>query len=80
MTQLVLIDLEEPWRAEWHGMPEFSQDDLTPSFSVTVHFESEADVAAFADLLRQTVLPTTKSVWFPESEITRYMDKRYATE
>ena len=80
LGQLVLIDLEEPWRAEWKGMPEFSIEDLTPRRSITVHFESDGDVAKFSALVGQTLGENLKSIWFPEAEIGRYADKRYANE
>jgi hypothetical protein len=78
--QMMLLDVEEPWKAEWHGMPEFSLKDLTPRRSIIVHFESEADVEAFERLIAQPIGATLRSVWFPEAEIGRMADKRYATE
>jgi hypothetical protein len=78
--QLVLLDLREPWLEEWVGMPEFSMDDQTPSRSIQVHFESEGDVLAFEKAVGQTIGTNLKSIWYPEAEITRYADKRYASE
>lgn len=78
--QAALFDLEEPWRAEWHGMPEFIQEDLAAKFQVLVSFESEMDLAAFAKLVQQTITPNTRSIWYPEAEIMRIVDKRYAVE
>lgn len=76
--QVALFDLDEPWRIEWNGMPEFSLEDLTPIRSITVHFESEGDVLAFEQAIGQSIGKILKSVWYPEAEITRYADKRYA--
>lgn len=64
--------------AEWKGMPEFSQDDLTPVRQILVNFASEADVRAFSDLVGQRFTPKTRSIWYPEAEIGHFADKRYA--
>jgi len=61
-------------------MPEFVQEDLAPKFQVIVSFESEVDLLAFSQLVEQTVTPNTRSIWYPEAEIGRYMDKRYADQ
>jgi hypothetical protein len=68
------------WGEHWHDMPEFTQDDLTPMYSITVHFEDENDLKEFAKLLNQTILPTTRSIWYPEAEIGRMANKRYRHE
>ncbi len=66
------------WYQEWQGMPEFEQKNLEPVKSVIVHFESLADLAEFARLVGQRITPMTQSIWFPEAEIGRFADKRYA--
>ena len=75
-------DLEqfESWRKEWKDMPEFKMEDLTPEFSIKVNFETIEDVKRFSRLVRQTINSTTKSIWFPEVRITRFMNKRYVDE
>jgi hypothetical protein len=78
--QMLLLDLEVPWRAAWRGMPEFIQEDLKPLKSMLVHFETDEDMAQFAKLIDQTITPNTRSVWFPEAEIGRMTDKRYAND
>ncbi len=78
--QMMLLDLEVPWRAAWRGMPEFVQEDLKPLKSILVHFETEEDMATFAKLLEQTITPNTRSLWFPEAEIGRMTDKRYTND
>jgi len=65
------------WKDEWKGMPEFVQEDLEPIRTMYVHFENEEDIAAFSKLINHKITPDTKSVWYPELEITPYMDKRY---
>lgn len=84
--QLWLFDPTEPWRIEWNGMPEFSLEDLSPMHSVIVHFESEGDVLAFEALVGQSMGKMRTAgfgryvhqIWYPEAEITRMADKRYA--
>jgi len=65
---------------EWAGMPEFVQEDKTAFRSVIVHFKTQDDVDAFAELIQQKLTEKTKIVWFPEAEIETYADKRYAAE
>lgn len=65
------------WHEHWQGMPEFVQEDLSPRKSVIVHFETYADLAAFAKLVGQRLTPKTQSIWFPEAEIGRMVDKRF---
>jgi len=79
MTASDLFDYAEDWRREWHAMPEFIQEDLTPTRSVLVHFAEESDVRAFAKLVEQEIGPRTRSLWYPEAEIGRFANKRYAT-
>ena len=75
-----LSELEEEWKIEWRGMPEFSQEDLTPWKSIMVHFEGLSDLREFSELIGQKLTPKTRSVWFPEAEIGRYANKRYINE
>lgn len=49
----------------WAGMPEFKQEDLTAFKAVLVNFKTQADVDAFAKLVKQTVTPQTRSLWYP---------------
>ena len=75
-------DLEqfESWRKEWKDMPEFKMEDLTAEFSLKINFETIEDVKRFSRLVRQTINSTTKSIWFPEVRITRFMNKMYIDE
>jgi hypothetical protein len=76
-SQLGLFGDIEWWEPYWRGMPEFVQKDLEPAKTIYVHFESPADVAAFATLVGQRVGMATRSIWYPEAEIGRYANKRY---
>jgi hypothetical protein len=78
--QKSLFEYEEPWKAEWVGMPEFVQYDLTPWKTLPIHFATPGDMAAFAELIGQKLSENTRSVWFPEAEIGRYSNKRYGDE
>jgi len=80
LEQLSFEGIEAPWIAEWRGMPEFVQEDLTPRYSVIVHFESDEDMERFSRLVEQTLTPNTRSIWYPEAEIGHMVDKRHAPE
>jgi hypothetical protein len=54
--------------AEWEGMPEFEQDDLTPTYSIKVNFKTLDDLKAFGELVEQALTEKTKSLWFPYRE------------
>lgn len=66
--------------AEWQGMPEFEQEDLTAAFSLKVNFASFEDLQKFAELVGQKLTENTRSIWYPIAEIGHYSDKRYADE
>jgi hypothetical protein len=80
--QVSLFDRDEhsSWWQEWKNMPEFDQQDLTPLTSVIVHFATSADLKAFAELVDQRITLNTQSIWYPEAEIGRFADKRYADD
>lgn len=75
--QIVLLNLPEDWEAHWKGMPEFAQKNLAPWKTVYVHFENRSDMESFARLTGQTITLNTRSIWWPEAEIGRMIDKRY---
>jgi hypothetical protein len=78
--QATLFDVGEWWHEHWKGMPEFVQKNLEPYKTISVHFETREDMEAFAALVGQRVAFETRSIWFPEAEIGRYVDKKYADE
>ena len=67
--QMSLLEVDEDWRRVWQGMPEFIQQDLMPIKTIYVHFETRADIEAFAALVAQPIGMNTKSIWYPEAEI-----------
>lgn len=50
----------------WKDMPEFTQDDLKPYHSLKVHFKTAEDLAAFAELMGQTVTNKTAWIYYPK--------------
>ena len=81
MSDKTLFELPDPqksiWEEEWVGMPEFIQEDLTSHRKIIVHFRNEADVQAFAELMKQKITKKRPSLWFPEMPVRRYADKLY---
>lgn len=79
-----LFSAEEvcPWRAEWQNMPEYRNADLSPKFSLIVNFNCAADLEDFSRLIGQPLRANgearqMQSVWFPEQEIGRMVNKRF---
>ena len=62
----------------WNGMPSYDHEDKTAYRTIALHFKDDAAVAAFAALIGQKITADTRFIWFPETEIERYADKRYA--
>lgn len=52
--------------AEWVGMPEYDQENLTAATKVTINFKSEADAVAFFELIDR---PKKMSMWWPVDEV-----------
>ena len=82
MNKENLFDLDQftDWQKEWKGMPEFSQQDLTPLRVINVRFKSEHDVHEFSKLIGQTITPKQKALWFPFVEFRRASHLRYVDE
>jgi hypothetical protein len=77
------VDLfENPafWVDHWQGMPEWNQEDLTPLQTVYIHLATEEDRQEFMKLIRQTINPETKSLWYPAAEIGKVADVRWKTD
>jgi hypothetical protein len=74
-----LADPVDPFE-EWEGMPEFDHEDKTSFKQIHVHFKNVDDMRAFAKLVKQTITEKTRSIWYPEAEIERMMDKQYKTD
>lgn len=63
--------------SEWTGMPECESDDQTAWGSVKVNFASKEDMEKFSALVGQTVIESTRSIWYPKAEIGHFADKAY---
>ena len=68
------------WETEWKDMPEFVQENLKPAQSITIHFEDEADLKEFSELVNQSITSNTKSIWFPKPNTRKPSDYRYIDE
>ena len=68
---------KESWEKEWRGMPEFDHQDLSPLKTINIRFKTERALKRFEKLTGQTITDKTQSIWYPEAEITRMVDKRY---
>jgi hypothetical protein len=64
----------------WQGMPECSNQDLTPWKSLTVHFASAENYQKFVALMGQPMTENTKSVWYPEGEKISVKKIRYVED
>ncbi len=62
---------------EWEGMPEFEQKDKTAFQTIAVHLKDQEAVDAFAELIGQRITRRTRFIWYPQTEIETYADKRY---
>ena len=73
-------DFENEIEKEWHGMPEFVQENKEPIKQLIISFRNYDDYKEFSKLINQPLTKKTQSVWFPKVEIEKYMDKRYINE
>lgn len=64
----------------WIGMPEFEQEEKQGVKQLIVHFETESDVHAFAELVEQTITDKTKYIWYPAKARERLKDKVYLSD
>lgn len=75
--QMTLLHVPEWWEEHWKGMPEFKQEDFMPYKQIMVSFETKEDMEKFAVFIGQKILPTTKSIWWPEAEIAETAKLRW---
>jgi len=54
--------------AQWKGMPELTQEDLSAWKSIRVNFNSVESLKAFAELIGQPLTENTRSIWYPAAE------------
>lgn len=65
---------------EWKDMPEYKNVDIKPYKEIIVRFEDQESVERFAEITKQNITSQTKSLWYPEITIARFMDKRWKDE
>jgi hypothetical protein len=77
MEQKTLFEIEENWKEEWQGMPEFVQEDLEAKHKIIVSFNNYEDVRLFSELINQKLTYKTKSIWYPEQKKGLFKDFKY---
>jgi hypothetical protein len=75
--QDLLFEVDEDWKKEWKGMPEFIQVEQAPFMSIKIHFENYENAKAFGELIGQNVTQETKWLWWPKVDLKRVANKRY---
>jgi len=60
-------DVNDPY-AEWEGMPEFENEDISSFKRLVVHFADERAMNDFSQLIEQSVNSKTVFVWHPKQE------------
>lgn len=55
----------EDFDEEWKGMPEFTRDDTRSYRHIAVHFNDEASVQKFAEIIGQQLTNKTRTIWYP---------------
>jgi len=80
MQNSLFEDLETDWEAEWHGMPEYVQEDLRPYHAINVRFRNQEDFMRFKELMGQAISPKQKACWYPKMDHRITSDKRYIDE
>lgn len=64
----------------WVGMPAFDQENNNGVRQLIVHFETDADVALFAQLVQQQITAKTKYIWYPEHKRESTVNKAYISD
>ena len=63
--------------AEWVGMPEYDNNDMTAYKTLKVHFRNQKDIMLFAKLLNQKITSDTKYLWYPSLTKETFTDMDY---
>ena len=80
LMQQIASDIVDDPLAEWKGMPEFEQKDLSAFQSIHIHFKTQEDINKFAELIGQEVTPKTRALWFPKAELIDMKSEVYQDE
>ena len=65
---------------DWGGMPEYDQENQKSFQNIRVHFKTVKERNAFAELIKQDLSDTTKSIWYPKAAVNKIADKTYSDE
>lgn len=79
MDKFEELKIKKDWEEEWIGMPDFNQENLMSWQSVRVHFASMKDREEFSKLIKQTITPKTRALWFPKAEIGHFAGKAWVS-
>ena len=56
---------EKAWQAEWWGMPEFTVQDTSPGYRITINFMTLEDIRRFAKVTGIPLTAKSDSAWYP---------------
>lgn len=73
------IEPDDP-NEHWIGMPAFDQDNTNGVRQLIVHFETDADVVLFTQLVQQQITAKTKYIWYPEHKRGSTVNKAYISD
>lgn len=73
------VEPDDP-NEHWVGMPAFDQENNNGVRQLIVHFETDADVALFAQLVQQQITAKTKYIWYPEHKRESTVNKAYISD
>jgi hypothetical protein len=66
--EAMLFDLAPDWRYDWWGMPEFSNEDIRPQYTLSVNFMTKEDRDSFSEAVGIKLGEKQNSMWYPNQE------------
>lgn len=75
-----LLDLEEPWKDIWWGMPEFEMKDATPQYQIMMNFMTKEDIKDFAEKLGINITAKSDSSFYPPQKRLKNSEYEYTGE
>jgi len=60
---------------DWKGMPEFLQESEESYQRIIMNFIKKEDVSKFAALIKQSISPRTRSMWYPPQKLKKKKDQ-----
>jgi spore coat polysaccharide biosynthesis protein SpsF (cytidylyltransferase family) len=81
MKKPTLFDVDESWKEEWVGMPEFVQEQVKePYAKIIVTLDTKEDLEFFSKIINQKLTKKTKSIRYPQVERGIHANKLYINE